>query len=221
VLQAGEAFVRSIPVTSSTDAEAGWFRRLLEGPLTELAISGLLDDVADDVAATLTALQPLRSAHLPLVIVHGDLGHPNLVLTPEGLMGALDWERAELAGLPLFDACFFLQYVSESRRGAFTRAAQLRCFDEVFTGSRAWGAAVLHREADRLGVDRALVPPLVLATWAVSAAGLLRRVLPPRTGQGAPAPLAHLPDVLETFAEDRDVALWRHAVRRFSRISIN
>jgi hypothetical protein len=170
------------------------------------------------VAATLAALEPLRAAHLPLVLVHGDLGHPNLVLTRQGRLGAMDWERAQLAGLPLTDACFFLQYVSESRRGVFERVAQLRCFDEAFADRHAWAGPLLRREARRLGVDLALVPPLVLATWAVSAAGLLRRAQPQQDHADGRHSDGPSPDLLEIVGQDRDLALWRHALHRFPSI---
>jgi hypothetical protein len=60
-------------------------------------------------------------------------------------------------------------------------------------------------------VDRALLPPLVLACWARSACGLLER-LTGRSGRcGSREDAAAVLD-------DRDVALWRHVDRIYGEL---
>ena len=186
LLEAGLDLVARMPETGSTARDPGWFERLVEGPLTDVAGQVPLPGLADLVAETLALLEPLRRAGFVLVAEHGDLSHPNLVLDG-GRLGALDWERSELHGLPLHDLCFLLQYVAESRLGTFARDGQLQAFDEVFTGA-AWAAPWLLRTP---GAARGRPQPA-----ALPCCGHLRPILgralaarrprgrPPRRGRG-------------------------------------
>ena len=211
LVEAGLEFVGRLPVSGSTDAEPSWFTRLVENPLEGVAQRVDLPTARDLVDRTIERLHPLRTASLPLVFEHGDLGHPNLLYDGRHL-GAVDWERAEAQGLPCGDLVFFLQYVSEARLSTFERAGQLQAFDLAFTGPEAWATPWFRRYAKKLGVDRDLVPCLVLATWARCAAGLLRR-LEPEPGREPTTSLT------TTFVSDRDYALWLHALERFDRLA--
>jgi hypothetical protein len=115
----------------------------------------------------------------------------------------MDWERARGDGLPGHDLVFYLQYVAESRAGAFTREQQVEAHDDVF-GERGWGVGIARAALDRVGVDPDLLDLLVLASWARSAATLAERIAP-----GSPQA-----DVDATVRADRDVRLWRHVVER-------
>ena len=211
VIDAGIGFVRLLPQAGRTDGSSAEFSRLLELPLHRVAELAPADStVADMVARSLELLRPLRTVDLPLVFEHGDLGHPNLLLTDRDQLAAVDWERSEPRGLPGHDLCFFLQYVGESRRAAFDRWAQLRAFDEAFTGTDAWARPILLNHLAELGVDPRLLPLLVVASWARSAAGLVSRLAPASGDDSLDAT-----DLLAALTEDRDFALWRHSLARY------
>jgi len=212
VLDRAANFVDSLPTTGTTAQDPGWFARLLEGPLTEAALAVGLRELPGLVDRTLSCLESLRAADLPLVLEHGDLGHPNLVLGERGL-GAVDWERAEPYGLPGHDLCFFLQYAAEALRGTFERPGQLRAYDDALTGPGAWARPWLERYAQARGVDERWLPALILASWARSSAGLVRRLASSETLHVEVAE-----GLAEAFAVDRDFALWRHSVDRFDRL---
>ncbi|WP_457050055.1 aminoglycoside phosphotransferase family protein [Geodermatophilus sp. SYSU D01036] len=214
LLEAALGLVSTLPTTGSTRQDPAWFDRLVARPLGDVAASVGLDPVPDLVADTITRLEPLRGCDMPLVFEHGDLGHPNLVRTRDGRLGAVDWERAEVHGMPGHDLVFLLQYVAESLRATFERPGQRRAFDEAFTGPGAWAGPWLRRYAATVGLDEALLAPLVLATFARSSASLLTRLRPTGTSEDA----ATRRFLADAFEPDRDFALWQHALARFDRL---
>ncbi len=91
----------------------------------------------------------------------------------------------------------------------------MTAFDHAFTGPRCWAAVSLRAYADRLGLDDAVLPHLVLASWARIVAGLVTR-LEPANGPDRSSFPADRDHVAQTLLQDRDYALWRRAVRRFA-----
>jgi aminoglycoside phosphotransferase len=153
---------RLAAATATFPPDNGWYERLVAAPLRTLAARGGRE--RDWARATLAAAEPLREAALPLVLAHGDLGHPNLLLTPHGRLGVLDWERAEPRGLPVGDLVFFLAYAAAAGRGDHrARVARLRA---AFAGPRGWAWQAIERHADALGIERRLVAPLVAVSCA-------------------------------------------------------
>jgi hypothetical protein len=209
-LRLGMAFVDAMPVTGNSGTDPAWYDRLLGAPLDRFRREAPPELGAEAlVASAHRHLRPLRDAALPLVFEHGDVGHPNLVVRPDGRLAALDWERSEERGLPGHDAVFLLAYLAEARRGAFAIEDRLRAVDDAFLGPAAWARDALAAHLARRGVDAALLPPLVLACWARSACGLLDRLAGP-PGADVTRPLD-----AATVVADRDVALWRHIDRRY------
>jgi aminoglycoside phosphotransferase len=141
-------------------APPGWYGLLIEQPLSGLAAGGTAA-TADLVGTTLAVLEPLRRARLPLVLEHGDVSHPNLLLLPDGRIGLLDWERARDGGLPVGDLLSFLSYAARA-------LGQER--EEAFSGARGWATDHLVTYADRLGLRRDQLPLLMLAASALGAA---------------------------------------------------
>lgn len=137
-----------------------WYGSLIEQPLWGLAAGGTAA-TAELVGTTLGVLEPLRNARLPLVLEHGDLSHPNLLLLPDGRIGLLDWERARDGGLPVGDLLSFLSYAARA-------LGQER--EEAFSGARGWATDHLVTYADRLGLRRDQLPLLMLAASALRAA---------------------------------------------------
>ncbi len=206
-IESGTRFVNTLPTTRRAEANIDWYDRNITVPLDALA---QLTHGNGEVAAlrdqSRHVLAPLQSSLLPAVVEHADLSHPNLFVLPDGSLQAVDWERATTGGVPGHDLVFFLQYVSESAASAYTRRRQIAAFDDAF-GSRGWATGVLREHLSRRGVDPDLLPLLVVATWARSAATLAGR-------------LGHLNhsgrnDVAQRSAAvtaDRDFWLWRHAI---------
>lgn len=191
-------FLDRLP-TSGARRQDGWWDRLVAEPLARFA--ALRPSQARLVERTLHTLEPLRCAGLPSVIEHGDLSNPNLLVDGDELR-AVDWELAELAGLPGHDLTFFLQYVADAQARATTGEAQCDAFDEAFLGHSAWGRAVLARHLHALSVASHLLPALVVACWARRSVARLRSADP-----GQP---------VERLISPRDLALWRHAVDRLA-----
>jgi aminoglycoside phosphotransferase (APT) family kinase protein len=197
-VEAAVAWLERLARTSgrppSADEDDRRFRRLVEEPLQALGAGGHADlDLRDLVPRTLEALEPLRGARLPLVLEHGDTSHPNLLRRPFGDLGVVDWELADLDGLPGYDLCFFLVYAaSASRRGGQSPEPRLK---EAFFGADAWTWPWWRRYLASAGIDPALGGRLWLAACA--------RAVTVQAGRTGGAPGA---------AGVRQFPLWRHAI---------
>ncbi len=156
---------------------AGAYERLIEEPLRRFARSfGDGSEEADLAERTLALLDALRPMETPLVLEHGDLSHPNLISLEEGGIGVVDWELAELNGLPAHDICFFLAFVAFATRRARTADERLAAFHDAFLAPGAWARSAISEYAQRLGVDAALLTPLFIACWARYTTRLAGRV---------------------------------------------
>jgi aminoglycoside phosphotransferase (APT) family kinase protein len=130
------------------------------GPLEPVAALGRGEH--DLVDRTLDLCRPLERAVLPVVLEHGDLSHPNVLVGAGDRVGVVDWERAEPAGLPVHDLAFFLAYVAGARHGARTPEGQ----EAAVRAEETTTTTALRSHASELGVAEALVAPLVVACWA-------------------------------------------------------
>jgi aminoglycoside phosphotransferase (APT) family kinase protein len=95
------------------------FERLVTGPLDYLA--GTVPWSREErrlLDQTRELVEPLREARLPAVLEHGDFSHPTLMLLDNGRVGVVDWEMADLDGLPCHDLVFFLTYAAFARENA-------------------------------------------------------------------------------------------------------
>jgi len=146
------------------------------------ALEAVLADEAVDAERVRRARElvaPLRAAELPVFIEHGDLSHPNLLLLdagPPARIGVVDWELGEPRGLPLGDLLFFLGYVAIAERRPRTPEEHADAIEAAFGGPAAWAAAAAARQADVEGIDRALLGPLLVATWTRALVRLLGRL---------------------------------------------
>jgi hypothetical protein len=164
---------------------------------------------------TLELVEPLREAQFPFVIEHGDLVEPNLIRLRDGRMGVVDWELAQPRGLPLSDLYVFLAYVSFATERARRIPRRLRAFDRAFFSPGAWATPIVAGEADRLGIDHALLAPFFLACWARYVAAVVSRDEPWRrpVTTGSPPPLEERGHWTTAYVErNTHYALWRHAV---------
>ena len=131
------------PCQDGQVADSGWFERLVEQPLNrfEKALP-LLADEAQLLERTRALVAPLSGLNLPLVIEHGDLCHPNLLLLDGGGLGVIDWELAEPRGLPTYDLFFFLTYAAFAQRNARDNSQYVSAFQAAFFGRSAWARQI-------------------------------------------------------------------------------
>ncbi|WP_264668239.1 aminoglycoside phosphotransferase family protein [Arthrobacter sp. VKM Ac-2550] len=206
--RAGNEFVALLPTTRPASANTDWYGRTVAQPLQALAnLVPSEPEVASLVERTHQLLSPLRSVQLPAVFEHADLSHPNIFIQSDGSLQVVDWERSSIDGLPGHDLVFYLQYVGESAVKAFAREQQVEAFDAAF-GPSGWALAPVRNELRRREVDPDLLPALVIATWARSAATLAYRLDGPQSRGQSEA------QVRDAVVNDRDYWLWRHAVER-------
>lgn len=202
----GLDFVAALPCTRPAADNQDWYGQTIERPLEALAALMPGDaEVSALVHRTHVLLEPLRGSALPAVFEHADLSHPNLLVRPDGRLQVMDWERSSLFGLPAHDLIFYLQYLSESAEMAFTRVAQLAAFDKAF-GPGGWALPPLREHLRFRDVDPGLLPLLVIATWARSAATLAYRL----ASEDVPVPGSA--QLRTAVLDDRDFWLWRHVV---------
>jgi aminoglycoside phosphotransferase (APT) family kinase protein len=202
--------------------EPGWFERLLETPLRRLS-EGLEADRETQplIARTAELLEPLRSAEIPLVLEHGDVGHPNLIWMHDGRVGVVDWELAQLRGLPAHDLFFFLTYASFASGRAWTRRRQLRVFDRAFFRQEGWTLPAARGYARRRGIPESLLRQLFLACWVRQTASLLERVGGDelrRDAVSGPTGRSRRRSITSYIQQNAYFALWRHTVGQFERL---
>ncbi len=183
------------------------FARLVSDPLAAFADGFPLarEDEAR-LTATRDSAERLRGAGLPLVLEHGDLSHPNLILRAGGGLGVVDWELAQLAGLPAHDLVFFLTYIAFARQDARTTAAQIAAFRSAFFGRDAWARPYVLEYAERLGLATEWLGPLFALCWARYTIRLWARV---NAAEGAPAGNGERAAWLR---DNRYYALWQYAI---------
>lgn len=183
------------------------FARLVSEPLAAFA-AGFPLARADEalLAMTRESAERLRGVGLPLVLEHGDLSHPNLILCAGGGLGVVDWELAQLAGLPAHDLFFFLTYVAFARQDARTTAAQVEAFRGAFFGRDAWARPYALEYAARLGLASEWLGPLFVLCWARYTTRLWARV---NAAEGAPAANGERAAWLR---DNRYYALWQYAI---------
>ena len=188
------------------DARAA-YDRLLAEPLAEferrLPPSSATDDL---IARTRELTLPLRDLAIPLVMEHGDLSAPNILVTATGTLGVVDWELAETESLPGQDLFFALAYLAFARRGATRLDECVAAFRSAFFGPDAWARAYVEPYAASLGLPHAAMRPLFVACWSRYVVKRAARLLDPGAARLGEETAAWL-------QRDRFHALWTHTVR--------
>ena len=216
-VRAGTSFIDALPVVRAAEENSGWYEAAVTRPLDAMVQAVPLDgETARLVARTHAVLEPLRALALPAVFEHGDLSHPNLFLGTDGTLQVIDWELATRAGLPGHDLVFFLQYVSESRRSAVRRPEQRAALEQDVMAPGGWARSVLAAHLGRHGIPVELLDPLVVGSWARTAAGLVPRLLPAGDEWDGDSPPGA--DALaDAVGGSREFELWRHALQSAER----
>jgi hypothetical protein len=145
-----------------------WRRRLVDEPFEEfLRVFGRVLDAGlvregERLLASLPAL--------PIVCEQRDFSPWNVLLTKAGELAVVDWESAELQGLPGLDLFYFLLNVCFSfddarRTGRYRESYRTMVDPETPRGALA--ARCLERYCDRVALDAGAVRPLRLLAWIV------------------------------------------------------
>lgn len=196
-------------LSTPTSAAEAWYKHIGERPLRYLE-ANLGAEEQPLLARLREAVRPLHAAHLPFVVEHGDLSHPNLIMLPSGKVGAVDWELSEVQGMVASDLFFFLSYIAFSLAKSNETGDFLGPFDAAFFGPDAWTGPYIGLYAARVGIPIGLLAPLFALSWTRYLSNLLVRL---RVGGDGPADAA----TLARLRSDRYYAIWRHAVLNIDR----
>lgn len=183
------------------------FDRLVMQPIGDLERCLPAGSGADVLVALTTELvRPLRALAVPLVMEHGDLSAPNILVSRSGELGVVDWELAQPRGLPAQDLYFGLTYLAFAQAGATRPAEYLAAFHGAFFGPDAWAAPYVTRYAASLRLPCEALVPLFVACWSRYVARRAARLHDPAEGRLGAETAAWL-------AQDRFHACWQHTVR--------
>ena len=144
---------------------------------------------------------------LPLVCEHRDYAAWNILVQPSGQLGVLDWEGAELEGLPGLDLLYFLAYQGFFLDGALRsgryRESLRSCVDANTSSGRVTNEC-LALYSSSLGLPESCWPALRVLVWMLKARSEYARFVEDSRGR-PPA---------ETLRSSLFVSLWRDEVGR-------
>jgi hypothetical protein len=146
---------------------------------------------------------------LPAAAEQRDLGPWNVLVTPAGEIAVLDWESAELDGLPALDLLYYLAYASFQTEGARDRDGRIAAYRRSLDPSTRTGAIrrdCLARYLEALGLDSAQLAPLRALVWLIHAQSDFRHAA---ADAGGPPPA-------EALARSLFLALWTEEVRHIA-----
>lgn len=196
------------PPGYGTTEPAAWFDLLARQPLEYFAAAlRLNDDEQALLEKTQALIAPLREMLLPLVVEHGDLSHPNLIVSASGQPGVVDWELATTEGLPGYDLFFFLAYAAFARQRARANDDYIAAFHQAYFEPEGWARRYVKTYRQALGIPEAAIKPLFILSWARYVIRLLQRLDLTEQQQAS---------VADTTADwlrgNRFFGLWRYAV---------
>jgi hypothetical protein len=129
------------------------------------------------------------------------------LIRPQGGLGVVDWELAQVDGLGASDLFFFLSYVAFSRENANQTGQFEAAFQRAFFGREAWAVPHVLAYAARTGLPREQLAPLFVLTWARYTTRLVQRL---QAGEDGPAPVGA--DLAAFLRANRFYALWRYSL---------
>ena len=185
-----------------------WYESLIDQPIRSFARRIPLNDEESWLLNhTLKATEVLRGMELPIVFEHGDLSHPNILITDQGSIGVLDWEQATPLGLPACDLFFFLAYVGFAKNRSREKGDYLAAFHSTFFAKDAWARPYVSRYARRLQLPIDSLTPLFLLSWFRYLSSLMDRIGSLKdTNEDVP------PETVEWMRTNRYYELWHYAV---------
>jgi hypothetical protein len=164
----GTRWLSEMAGQSRSTSRAAWWHRLVESVLEDFSTSfGMIVDPRM-LEETRDALGSL--GNLPLVCEQRDFSPWNVLLAPENKLVVLDWESAELHGLPGLDLWYFLTHLAIFLEDAIpagrVHTAYRKLLDpSTFTGSVA--AECVAYYAQRVGISIEDFSRLRMLVWLV------------------------------------------------------
>jgi hypothetical protein len=120
------------------------------------------------------------------VCEHRDFSPWNVLLDSKGELVVLDWESAELHGLPCLDLVYFLTFLSFFIDGAMDSGLYLDSFRSQLDPDSFTGRVVeecQQRYINSVGLDRAVLPPLRLFAWTFHSLSEYKRLSEDKSGR--------------------------------------
>jgi hypothetical protein len=157
---------------------AAWWDRLIEPALAhfEQSFSPVL--VPGQMGRTREILQ--RLGPLPIVPEHRDFGPWNVHLDERGELIVLDWESAELHGLPALDLVYGLAYLAFYLDGSVYSGTFVDSYRSLWRSGTVAGDvthACMERYTTVLHIDPGMIGPLRLLTWMIHSRSEYARLL--------------------------------------------
>jgi hypothetical protein len=147
-------------------SRAEWWGRLVEPVLGEFerSFATVIDPgMLRETEAILAAL-----GDMPLVCEQRDFSPWNVLVDAAGALVVLDWESAELHGLPALDLVYFLSYLTFFRDGAIESGRFRDSYRATLDPSTPIGALrreCMERYSSRIGLEPNELRPLELLLW--------------------------------------------------------
>lgn len=192
-----------------------WYARLVEQPIDYFEeFFPLLPEEVKLLNNTRRIVKQLQGTDIPLVFEHGDLSHPNLLLSNDNQLGVLDWETAKVNGLPYCDLLFFLNYAATSYNRAKSLSDYVSAFKKTFYESKSWLSPYLKLYSEELSISSELASFFFVLCWARYSINLLERMTGEQPNQIIDETTANW------LRSNRFFALWQYSVNHFDEFAL-
>lgn len=207
-------WLTDLPRTPAERAAPDWFDTQIMRPLQVFGEAFPLNTEERQLwARTEAVIAGLRHAGLAPIVEHGDVSHPNLIALHNQNLGVVDWELAEMQGVPACDMFFFLTYAAFARDDARARRDFLTPFSDAFFGPGAWAVPVVEQYARRMEIAQDDLKPLFVLCWARYMSRLLLRLY-----NNDPARGSVEPETAAWLRDNRYYTLWRHTLSHLDEV---
>jgi hypothetical protein len=168
-LQATE-WLADLAAKPALQAPADWWPRLVEPVLADFCTAFGAVVNADMVHSTRSILATLGD--LPRICEQRDFSPWNVLVASDGHLVVLDWESAEMQGLPVMDLVYFLTYLSFFLDGALDRGAHREAYRAMLSPTTTTGAVFqecMEIYAQRIGHALEDLQALRVLVWLIHA----------------------------------------------------
>ncbi len=146
---------------------------------------------------------------LPLMCEQADFSPWNVMVTPAGDLAVLDWESADLQGLPVLDLLYFLSYCLFCIDGTMASPRAARSYKKFFDPTTVAARVCyecLEYYTSNIGLDPASLPALRLILWMRKSRWEYQRLMADAKGRSK----------REALQSSLFVNLWQQEVRHLS-----